>query len=79
MACHVPRGLRLASLTTVRVPQGVDPRDVTRRLLEDHDIEIANGLGQLAGKVWRIGLMGHNARRVNVLRLLDALNRTLPG
>lgn len=77
LSCHVPEERRLVSLTTARVPQGVDPGVVTKILLEEYDIEIANGLGELGGKVWRIGLMGHNARRVNVLRLLDALSRVL--
>ncbi|HSM55181.1 MAG TPA: alanine--glyoxylate aminotransferase family protein [Candidatus Sulfomarinibacteraceae bacterium] len=77
LECHVPREHRLPSLTTVRVPQGVNPQEVTTTLLQDHNIEIANGLGQLAGKVWRVGLMGYNSRPDNVLRLLDALGRVL--
>ena len=77
LACHVPRENRLASLTTVRVPEGVDPKAVTRTLLEKHNIEIANGLGELAGKVWRVGLMGYNSRPDNVYRLLAALESVL--
>jgi alanine-glyoxylate transaminase/serine-glyoxylate transaminase/serine-pyruvate transaminase len=68
---------RLPSLTTVRVPPGVDARQVTSRLLREYNIEIANGLGQLAGKVWRVGLMGYNSRRENVVLLLDTLARAL--
>jgi len=77
MACHVPHEHRLPSLTTVRVPEGVDAKSVAQTLLREYNIEIAGGLGQLAGKVWRVGLMGHNSRPENVARLLDALARTL--
>lgn len=77
LQCHVRAENRLPSLTTVRVPQGVDPRQVSATLLQEHNIEIANGLGQLAGQVWRVGLMGYNARRDNVTRLLDAMSRVL--
>ncbi len=77
LECHVAREYRLSSLTTVRVPPGVDARQVTTRLLQEYNIEIANGLGQLAGKVWRVGLMGYNSRRENVVLLLDTLARAL--
>jgi alanine-glyoxylate transaminase / serine-glyoxylate transaminase / serine-pyruvate transaminase len=77
IGCHVAREHRLPSLTTALVPEGVDARAVTRRLLETYNIEIAAGLGQLAGKVWRIGLMGYNSRRENVLLLLSALKEAL--
>jgi alanine-glyoxylate transaminase/serine-glyoxylate transaminase/serine-pyruvate transaminase len=59
------------------VPEGVDEAAVRRKLLEQHDIEIGAGLGPLAGKIWRVGLMGHTARAENVQRLLDALSATL--
>ena len=59
-------GHRLPELTTVWVPDGVDEADVRRRLLADYGIEIGGGLGDFAGKVWRIGCMGHTARRRNV-------------
>lgn len=75
--CHVDREIRLPSLTTVRVPDGVDAKAVARTLLLEHNIEIAGGLGQLAGQVWRIGLMGYNSRPDNVDRLLAALARVL--
>ena len=77
LECHVAREFRIPSLTTVRVPEGVDARGVTRQLLEDFDIEIAGGLGRLAGKVWRVGLMGYNARGENADRLLVALRKIL--
>ncbi|MEZ4517373.1 MAG: alanine--glyoxylate aminotransferase family protein [Chloroflexota bacterium] len=77
LECHVERDIRLPSLTTVRVPDGVDAGRVTKRLLNDYNIEIAGGLGDLAGKVWRVGLMGYNSRRENVALLLKALDEVL--
>lgn len=76
--CHVEHQYRLPSLTTVRIPEGVDGKAVSRELLTKYNIEIGNGLGELAGKVWRIGLMGFNNRPENVYLVLDALKRTLP-
>ncbi len=75
--CHVEPDLRLATLTTVRVPDGVDAKAVAGRLLNEYNIEIAGGFGPLAGKVWRVGLMGFNARRENVALLLEALKQVL--
>ena len=66
-------GYRLWMLNSVLVPEGVDEAGLRRALLEDHGIEIGQGLGPLAGRVWRIGLMGESSRAANVLRLLDAL------
>lgn len=74
---HVPQAHRLPTLTTVRVPQGVDELAVRRRLLEDYSIEIAGGLGELAGKVWRVGLMGYSSSKANVTLLLAALREVL--
>jgi alanine-glyoxylate transaminase/serine-glyoxylate transaminase/serine-pyruvate transaminase len=79
LSCHVDKEIRLPSLTTVRVPDGVNPKEVTSRLLNEFNIEIANGLGELGGKVWRVGLMGFNSRRENVLTLLAALKAVLKG
>jgi alanine-glyoxylate transaminase/serine-glyoxylate transaminase/serine-pyruvate transaminase len=70
-------GSRLPELTTAWVPDGVDEAAVRRRLLDEWSIEIGGGLGQFAGKVWRIGLMGHTARRRNVTILLAALGEVL--
>ena len=72
-------GHRLPELTTAWVPEGIDEAAVRRRLLADHGIEIGGGLGQYAGKVWRIGLMGHTSRRRNVTLLLAALEEVLAG
>lgn len=77
LECHAPQELRLPALTTVRVPDGVDAAAVSRRLLNEYNIEIAGGFSQLAGKVWRVGIMGFNSRRENVVLLLDALDRVL--
>lgn len=77
LACHVAREHRLPSLTTVRIPDGVDGKAVAGQLLRDYNIEIAGGLGELGGKVWRVGLMGFNSRRENVALLLAALAEVL--
>ena len=69
--------LRLPSLTTVRVPEGVEDKAVRGRLLKNYGIEIGGGLGKLAGKVWRIGLMGYGSQRANVMLLLAALGDVL--
>ena len=77
LKCHVDREFRLPTLTTVRVPAGIDPKALTRHLLQHHNIEIGGGLGDLAGQVWRIGLMGANSYPKNVDLLLEALQRSL--
>lgn len=77
MEMVAPVERRLASLTTVRVPAGVDEAAVRRRLLEEYGIEIAGGLGVFKGAAWRVGLMGHSARPENVITLLAALERVL--
>ena len=75
-------GSRLPQLTSVWVPEeklpaGMTEADVRRTLLFDYGIEIGGGLGDLAGKGWRIGLMGHTARQRNVTLLLAALDEIL--
>jgi len=70
-------GHRLPELTTVWVPDGVDDGQVRRRLLTRYDIEIGGGVGAFAGRVWRIGCMGHTARPANVTLLLAALSEIL--
>lgn len=74
---HVSEENRLPSLTTVRIPKGVDEAHVRQRLLEEYNIEIAPGLGELKGTVWRIGLMGYSSRLENVKILLSAFNNLL--
>lgn len=77
LVCHVHEDYRLPTLTTIRIPEGVDGKAVSRQLLTEYNIEIGNGLGELAGQVWRVGLMGYNSRPENVLLLLSALKRVL--
>ncbi len=74
---HAQEGYRASSLTTVRIPSGVDGARVTQRLLKEHNIEISGGLGPLRGKIWRIGLMGHSSTDENVLLVLSALEKLL--
>jgi len=70
---------RLPQLNTVRVPEGIDEAAVRARLLEECDLEIGGGLGDLAGKIWRIGLMGAASCERNVLYCLSALEQVLSG
>lgn len=68
---------RLPMLNAVEVPDGVDEATVRAALLTDHKIEIGAGLGPLAGKIWRVGLMGHTAYPDNVTRFLTSLDLVL--
>lgn len=68
---------RLPQINAVTIPAGVDDGGVRGRLLKEFQIEIGSGLGDLAGKIWRIGLLGHTARPENVDRLLAALEKCL--
>jgi alanine-glyoxylate transaminase/serine-glyoxylate transaminase/serine-pyruvate transaminase len=77
LTLHVAPEHRIPSLTTVRVPEGVDEAKVRTRLREDYGIEIGAGLGPLKGKVFRIGLMGHGSQKSNVTLLLAALAELL--
>ena len=73
----VPEVARLPQLNSVCIPEGVADAPLRRALLEKHGIEIGAGLGALAGKVWRIGLMGSSSRPENVDRVLAALKAEL--
>jgi alanine-glyoxylate transaminase/serine-glyoxylate transaminase/serine-pyruvate transaminase len=79
LAMHVEPAHRLWTLNAVRIPDGVDEARVRGRLLGEFGIEIGGGLGGLKGRVWRIGLMGVNSTRGNVLLLLAALQQILPA
>ncbi|MCG7989922.1 MAG: alanine--glyoxylate aminotransferase family protein [Candidatus Thiodiazotropha lotti] len=68
---------RLPQLNAVSIPEGVDDATVRSRLLNEYNLEIGAGLGALAGKVWRIGLMGHSARAENILLCVSALEAVL--
>jgi alanine-glyoxylate transaminase/serine-glyoxylate transaminase/serine-pyruvate transaminase len=72
-----PAGERLWTLNAVRVPDGVDEAAVRRRLFEDFQMEIGAGLGSLAGRIWRVGLMGSGSTLSNVLLFLTAFERCL--
>ena len=68
---------RLPQLNSVTIPEGVDEAQVRTRLLTEFNLEIGAGLGALAGKVWRIGLMGHSSRTENIFLCLSALEAVL--
>lgn len=73
----VPAAIRLPMLNTVWIPDGVDDLAVRKTLLTQFGIELGGGLGEFAGKAWRVGLMGHSCRRKNVLLFLAALETVL--
>ena len=72
-----PPSERLWSLNAVVVPAGVNEADVRHRLLNEFDIEIGSGLGPLAGRIWRVGLMGSGSTEQNVRRFISALTSAL--
>jgi alanine-glyoxylate transaminase/serine-glyoxylate transaminase/serine-pyruvate transaminase len=72
-----PTSERLWTLNAVRVPAGVDEALVRQRLLKEFSIEIGAGLGPLAGKIWRVGLMGASSNRALIVLLLGALEQIL--
>jgi (S)-ureidoglycine-glyoxylate aminotransferase len=71
------RRYKAPMITLVNVPSGIDEAGVRRQLLEEHGIEIMAAFGALNGKVWRIGLMGYNARPENAVTVLSALENVL--
>lgn len=73
----VQESQRLPQLNAICVPEGVDEAAVRQRLLQEFNLEIGAGLGSLAGKIWRIGLMGHASQPKNVLFCLAALEKVL--
>lgn len=73
----VDEAYRLPQLNAIRIPDGVNDALVRSTLLNQYNIEIGAGLGPLAGKVWRVGLMGEGARKENVDRLLSALEKAM--
>ncbi len=79
MRFTVPEFERIPQLNAVEVPSGIDEARVRTRLLEEHRLEIGAGLGPMAGKIWRIGLMGHSSRPENVEHCLEALGAVLSG
>ena len=77
LAFVVPESERLPQLNAVWVPDGVDDAATRRRLLDGYGLEIGGGLGDLAGRAWRIGLMGEGARPGTVRACLGALEDVL--
>ena len=77
MSVLPPEGERLWTLNAVRVPDGVDEAAVRKHLLEEFNIEIGAGLGPLAGKIWRVGLMGASSTPRLIVLLLGALEKAL--
>ena len=77
LALLPPASERLWSLNAVRVPDGVDEAAVRTTLLRQHRIEIGAGLGPLAGKIWRVGLMGFGSDAANVERVVTALDEAM--
>jgi alanine-glyoxylate transaminase/serine-glyoxylate transaminase/serine-pyruvate transaminase len=73
----VPEDERLPQLNAVTIPEGVDEAQVRQQLLQQYNLEIGAGLGALAGKVWRIGLMGYASNPKNVLLCANALEAVL--
>src|SRR5207237_6469390 len=71
-----PPANRCASINVINVPDGVDEARLRRRLL-DMGVEMGGGLGTLAGKVWRVGVMGYNAQIPRINRFVDALDEAL--
>ncbi len=77
LAMLVPESERLPMLNAVCIPEGVNDMKVRKALLNDFGIEIGGGLGDLQGKIWRVGLMGHSSSRKNVFLFLSALETVL--
>ena len=73
----VAEAWRLPQLNSVLIPEGVDDAEVRSRLLNEFDLEVGAGLGELAGKQWRIGLMGTSSSAVNINRCLTAFEAVL--
>jgi alanine-glyoxylate transaminase/serine-glyoxylate transaminase/serine-pyruvate transaminase len=68
---------RLPQLNSVIIPDNLNDEEVRNSLLANYNIDIGAGLGALAGKIWRIGLMGYTSRKENIENLLSAMKETL--
>ena len=73
----VEKSSRLPQLNSVFIPEGANDAEIRTTLLNDYNMEIGAGLGNLAGKIWRIGLMGYTSRKENIELCLSALKKTL--
>jgi alanine-glyoxylate transaminase/serine-glyoxylate transaminase/serine-pyruvate transaminase len=69
---------QLVELTAIKVPEGIDGKEIQTRLLREHNIEVGGGLGPKAPPIWRVGLMGVNANRETADRVLSAFDQVLP-
>ena len=79
LSFFVDEAYRLPQLNAVTIPEGVDEAAVRSTLLKSYNLEIGSGLGPMAGKIWRIGLMGFASNQTNVLNCLGALDAVLSG
>jgi alanine-glyoxylate transaminase/serine-glyoxylate transaminase/serine-pyruvate transaminase len=77
LSLFVEKPHRLWSLNAIRIPAGIDDVKVRQNLLEEYNLEIGGGLGNLKGKTWRVGLMGYSSSESNVMYFLTALEQTL--
>ncbi|MGB0035311.1 MAG: alanine--glyoxylate aminotransferase family protein [Candidatus Acidiferrales bacterium] len=68
---------RLPTVTSVKIPAGIDDRKVRQQLLDEFNIEIAGGIGPTKGQIWRVGLMGYSSQKPNVLLFLAAFEKVL--
>ena len=77
LVLHAQKGHRLSTLTSVRIPEGIEDAKFRQKLLNEYSIEIGGGLGPLKGKIWRIGLMGHSSTQHNIILVLSAMEKLL--
>jgi len=68
---------RLPTVTSVKIPAGLDDKRVRQQLLDEFNIEIAGGIGPTKGQIWRVGLMGYSSQRTNVLLFLGAFEKVM--
>jgi alanine-glyoxylate transaminase/serine-glyoxylate transaminase/serine-pyruvate transaminase len=68
---------RLPTVTSVKIPEGLDDKRVRQQLLDEFNIEIAGGIGPTKGQIWRVGLMGYSSQKTNVLLFLGAFEKVL--
>jgi len=73
----VEKPYRLWSLNAIRIPPGIEDARIRQRLLDEYNLEIGGGLGPLAGKIWRVGLMGYSSCETHVLHFLTAMEQAL--
>ena len=73
----VEKPYRLWSLNAIRIPAGIEDAKIRQRLLDEYNLEIGGGLGPLAGKIWRVGLMGYSSCETHVLHFLTAMEQAL--